>query len=185
MDPNIIITFHEVDHSDALEKRIRTKVDNLLRKHKFIEAIRVTVDMPHHHKHKGNLYQIRIDAHVAGKEVMINKQPGGPLQAHEDPYTAVNSAFKAATKALEKYTDKRQGKVKHHGIPLQGKIVRLEENKGYIETPTYPEIPFDEHVLSGGAVEDLKVGDFVTFSIAESEEKIIYATGVRIVTHPL
>jgi len=149
METKIEISFHNMPPSEALEKRIHKKIDKLLIKYPFLEKIRVMVDSPHHHKQKGNLYQLRIDMHIPGQELVVNKQPGGEMQAHENPYTTVNSAFKAATHKLEKHAQKLQGKTKTHAEHPHGTIVRLEDDFGFIQSPPLPEIYFHKKCCCG------------------------------------
>jgi ribosome-associated translation inhibitor RaiA len=178
------ITFHLVDHSEALEQRIRLKAEKLLKAHSQIINCRIVVESPHHHKHQGNLYQIRMDIKLPGEELVVNKQPGGKNRPHEDPYVAVVDAFNAAEHLLQRYKEKTHDTVKHHALPLHGKIAKLKENYGYIESPNSAEIYFHKHSLAEGIkFKDLKEGDPVHFIVGDEEGKNLSASRVKLIAY--
>lgn len=118
------------------------------------------MDSLQHHKHKGNLYQFRIDLYVPRKELMVRKLPGGEAHAYENPYTAANFTFKAANYMLKKYADKLHQKVKSHTEPLRGEIINLGKNFGHIKLSNNifsPSIYFHENAFLEGKFEDLKL----------------------------
>jgi len=84
MDPQI--TYRDMDHSPALDARIRELCNKLEQFHPKIMSCHVIVDERDRHKAKGNLFEVRIDVHVPGDEMVSHGQ-------HEDAYTAVNLAF--------------------------------------------------------------------------------------------
>jgi len=177
------ITFHLIDHSEALEQKIRLKAEKLLKAHSQIINCRIVVDSPHHHKRRGNLYQIRIDIKLPGEELVVNKQPRGKVRPHQDPYVAVIDAFKAAEHLLQRHKEKTHNIVKHHSLPLHGKISKLKENHGYIESPSAAEIYFHENSLAEGVkLTELKEGDPVHFVIGDEEGKNPSASLVKPVT---
>lgn len=102
------ITYRGLDHSPALDQRI----DELARKcdefHPKITMCHVVLDELDRHKQKGNLFEARIDLHVPGREIATHAQ-------HEDPYTAVTSAFDQMFRRLEEDDQIRRGEVKRHG----------------------------------------------------------------------
>lgn len=113
-EKKIFITFHQLDHSASLGDRIRRKAQKLNKMHPFILHNHIVVNRPHHHKHKGSAYQIRMDIKVPGQEIVITKQPGAKTHPHHDPFVVVDDAFKAAEQSLQKYKEKTHGIVKHH-----------------------------------------------------------------------
>lgn len=182
-EEKLYITFHLVDHSNALEQKIRLKAEKLLKVHSQIISCRIVVSSPHHHKHKGNLYNIRMDIKLPGEELVVNKQPGGKVRTHQDAYVAVVDAFKAARHLLQRYKEKTHGVIKHHALLLHGKIFELKENHGYIESPNISEVYFHEHSLAQGVrFSDLKEGDAVHFSAGDEGERNLSASFVKPVT---
>jgi ribosome-associated translation inhibitor RaiA len=133
MQRPVQISFKDMAPSPAIEARIREKVANLERFHARIVGCHVTVEAPHHHHRKGKLYNVRIDLSVPGEDVLVGKT--GPLDhAHEDVYVAIRDAFDAARRLIEDSARRMRGEVKSHDAPGHGKIVRLFDDYGFVET---------------------------------------------------
>ena len=98
------ISFRNMDASEAVEADIRDKVGKLERLYDRITGCRVIVEAPHRHRHKGNLYDVRIDITVPGEEIVVQRS-GPENRAHEDVYVAVRDAFNAATRRLRRARD--------------------------------------------------------------------------------
>jgi ribosome-associated translation inhibitor RaiA len=137
METPLKITFHNVDHSDAVEARIRNEVDKLERFHPRITGCRVAVEAPHRHGRKGTLYKIRIDLDVPGNALIVDR--AGPQDhAHEDIYVAIRDSFAAARRQLEDHARKQRGDIKQHEVPVHGTVARIiaEGDYGFIACPT-------------------------------------------------
>lgn len=115
MQEPIQITFRGIDPSEAVERRILAKAADLERFCSEIVSCHVTVDAQHHKHHKGNLYEVRIDLRVPGKEIVAGRDHGQD-HAHEDVYVAVRDAFDAAARQLEDHVRLRRGYVKRHEL---------------------------------------------------------------------
>lgn len=107
------ITFRGIPKSEAVEARIREKVDKLERFHSRIMSCRVAVEAEHQRHHQGNQYHIRIDITVPGKELVISREHHDN-HAYEDIYVAIRDAFNAAARQLEDHARIRRGEVKSH-----------------------------------------------------------------------
>jgi ribosome-associated translation inhibitor RaiA len=105
------ITFHDVDHSPALEQAIRERAGRLERFSPRILACRVAVETPHRRRTKGNHFRVRLSVSVPGEEIIVGRDPAQHA-AHEDPHVAVRDAFRAARRRLEDYEQVRRGQVK-------------------------------------------------------------------------
>jgi len=105
------VTFRDMEHSDAVETRIREKAEKLQRYYDRIMGCRVVVEMPQRHKHQGKLHSVRIDLTVPGAELVANHTQ------HEDVYVAIRDAFDAMSRQLEDYARKQRGEVKTHAAP--------------------------------------------------------------------
>lgn len=110
------ITFHGVDHSDAIESRIRKKIEKLEKLAGKIITCHVVVEVPHKHMHKGKLYSIKIDLSVPGDEIVVNRDSDKD-HSHEDIYVAIRDSFNEAKRQLQDYLRRRQGKTKTHRKP--------------------------------------------------------------------
>ena len=106
MDPQI--TYRGMDHSAALDSRIRELCNKLEQFHPKITSCHVIVDEHDRHKSKGNLFEVRVDVHVPGREIVASRQQ------HEDPYAAVTDAFHVMERQLEEDIRKLRGEVKRH-----------------------------------------------------------------------
>lgn len=109
------VTFRGIQHSDAVEARIREKVAKLEQFCDSIISCRVAVEGEHHHQHQGNLYKIRIDLSVPQKHLVVSRDHHDK-QAHEDIYVALRDAFDAAKRQLEEYTRIQRGETKNHRL---------------------------------------------------------------------
>ena len=114
MQTALNISFHDVARSEALETHIREKVETLEHLYPRLMRCNVTIEKPHRHKHQGNAFNVRIDLHVPGDEIVINRD------ANEDPYVALRDAFDVAKRLLMQHAQKIRGDVKHHSKPGAG-----------------------------------------------------------------
>lgn len=109
----IRISFHGVEHSDAIETRIREKIAKLEKFSSDIIRCHVIVETPHKHMHKGKLYSIKIDLTVPGHEIVVNRDSSLD-QSHEDIYVAIRDSFNEVRRRLQDHMRRAQGKVKLH-----------------------------------------------------------------------
>ncbi len=96
-----------MEPSPAVDARIRERAARLERFHDRIGGCHVTVQAPHQHHHKGQLYEVRLRVHVAGAEIVIDRE-GSQDHAHEDVYVAVRDAFDAAERKLEDHVRRHE-----------------------------------------------------------------------------
>lgn len=85
------ITFRDFDSSPAVEARVREEAGKLERFHPGIISCRVTLERPHRHHHKGNLFHASIFLTVPGGDVEVNRDSGKEHE-HEDIYVARRGA---------------------------------------------------------------------------------------------
>jgi len=165
------ITFRHMDHSDALEAKIREKAEKLEQFAEHITSCRVTVDLDHKHHHQGKLYGIKIDITVPGAEIIADRHPD-KHQAHEDVYVAIRDAFKAARRQLEDYARKHRNKVKTHETVPHGTIQTLfpHEDYGVISASDGREVYFHRNSVVGVDFNTLAEGDSVHFSEEVGEQ---------------
>ena len=107
------ITFRHMEHSPALEERIRKL---MLRLEKFSEHIlrcHVVVEVPHQHSRQGRLYKLRIEITVPTEEIVIDRAHPRD-HSHEDSYVELRDLFRATRRKLEDYERKRRHQVKTH-----------------------------------------------------------------------
>lgn len=110
------IAFRNMDASDAVEAKIRERAAALERFAANITSCRVAVELQARRQQQGNLFRVRIDLKVPGRELVA----GGKHDidhAHEDVYVAIRDAFDAARRQVEDYARRRRGEVKARAVP--------------------------------------------------------------------
>lgn len=121
IDTPVQITFHGVDHSDAIENRIRQKITKLEQIAGHIVSCHVVVEVPHKHTHKGKLYNIKIDLTIPGHKIVVNRNSHLD-HTHEDIYVAIRDSFNEAKRRLQDSMRRMQGNVKTHRNMTRKKI---------------------------------------------------------------
>lgn len=174
------VTFRGLDSSAAVEAKVYERVEKLEQLCGEIIGCRVMVEAPHRHHHRGNLYHVRIDLTLPGKEIVVTRDPK-QHNAHEDIYVAIRDAFDAARRRLEEYVRRRQQRVKHHEAPPQGAIMQLfpEMDYGVIVTPDNREVYFHRNCVIDAEFASLSEGMAVRF-VEEAGEQGPQASTVRL-----
>jgi putative sigma-54 modulation protein len=109
------ITFHGIDHSKALEERIRDKTAKLEQICERITSCRVVVEA--HHKNtsslhrKGEPFHISVNVTVPGAELVATRDPKDP-HINEDIQVALRDAFDNMGRQLRDYAARSRGEVK-------------------------------------------------------------------------
>jgi cold shock CspA family protein/ribosome-associated translation inhibitor RaiA len=158
--------------SDALRARIEREAGKLERFSHRITACRVAVIGRSGRRHQGELYHVRIQVVLPGRDdVVIDRNPDAD-HAHEDPYVAVRDAFNAARRRLQDHERRFAGRMKTHEAPPHGRVARFfpDEGYGFIETADGREIYFHRNALVNGRFDRLKPGAEVRFAEAEGEK---------------
>jgi ribosomal subunit interface protein len=95
MQSPLRITFRGATSSPALEAKIRDKAAKLEEFHPSIISCHVAVEEEARHHQQGRLFKVRIDLHVPGHDLAVNRDH------HEDVFVALRDAFDAAKRVLE------------------------------------------------------------------------------------
>jgi len=175
------ITFRGLESSDALEADIREKAEKLDRFSPDIMSCRVVVEARHKHHQDGNLYHVRVDLTVPGREIVTSPERT-PHHSLTDAYVAIRDAFDDVRRRLEDYERRRRQQVKAHEVPDHGKIARLnpEEDFGFIEAADGREIYFHRNSVLRASFDHLQAGQEVRFD-EEMGKRGPQATTVRVV----
>ncbi len=169
------ITARNFDLTETIEDAIREKARKLDLFYDQIMRCRVLVEAPHRRRHKGVLYNTRIDITVPDKEIVIKREP------HEDLYVSIGDAFRAAQRQIEDYDRERRRKVKYHEEMPRAIVSALFPEKGYgfLTTPDGREFYFHKNSVLGDKFKDLKIGTKVRF-VEELGEKGPQASTVKV-----
>ncbi len=102
------ISFDGIQHSDAVEARIREEVAKLEQFSDRIVSARVIVARPQHRHHKGDMFHITVHLVVPeAPDIVVSREPGAE-GAHDDVYVTLRDAFKAARRQLQDAVRKRE-----------------------------------------------------------------------------
>jgi ribosomal subunit interface protein len=164
------ITFRHMDTSEALTARIHSRVEELERFFDRIISCRVVVECQHQRHQQGNLFHVRVDLNVPGREIVVGRDLTA-RHAHEDAHVAVRDAFDAVRRLVEDHVRQSRGDVKLHAVPDHGTIARLiaEQDYGFIATADGSEIYFHRNSVASGGFDKLAAGDEVRFVVQEAE----------------
>jgi ribosomal subunit interface protein len=175
------ITFHGVQHSDAIEQYIRTRAEKLDTFAPRVMSCRVAVEMPHKHAQHGEHYRVRVDITVPGGEVVVERVPEGD-HAYEDLHAAIDAAFDDAGRRLQDFVRRQRGDVKPHERARHGVVTKLfsYEGYGFLRTPEGEELYFHRNAVLDGAFDRLKLDARVRF-VEDTAESGPHASTVALV----
>ena len=166
----IQITFRHTTSSPAIEARIHQRTEELERFFDRIISCRVVVECSQVRHRQGNLFRVRVDLKVPGREIVAGRDRAAN-RAHEDIYVAIRDTFDAAQRALEDHARLMRRDVKLHAVPDHGRIVRMlpEKNCGFILANDGNELYFHRNSVANDGFDKLSVGDEVRFVAQDSE----------------
>jgi ribosome-associated translation inhibitor RaiA len=116
MQEKLQIAVRGMDTPMGIEDMIRTHVAHLETFFDRITACKVMVERDQKRHHQGNLFHVRIDLIVPGREIAIRREPPAH-HAHEDLPVALRDAFDAAKRRLQDYVREMRGDIKTHSAP--------------------------------------------------------------------
>jgi len=102
MHTQLQITIRDMPHSDALDRRIRSKAAKLDEFHSNITSCRVTVEESRKHHRQGRHFQVIVDVRVPGREFVASRDHD------EDVYVALREAFDAIRRQIDEHTRSRR-----------------------------------------------------------------------------
>lgn len=184
METTLQITFKDIERSERVEAEIRERVDRIERIYDRITGCQVRVRAPHHRHRKGTQYVVDIDVALPSSTLNVGREPGDNL-AHQEILVAVRDAFNAMERKLRKWKDQHKGRPEHLLTPLQGRIDRLNQDKGSGEIATTDGrlIYFHRNCLIDCDFPDLAVGDTVELSVDHKDaDEGPHASMVRIIS---
>jgi len=101
------VAFDGVQHSDAVEARIREEAEKLEQFCNRIVSASIVVAKPQHRHHKGDTFHVRIHLVVPdAPDIAVSREPAA-TGAHEDVYVTIRDAFKTARRQLQDSVTKR------------------------------------------------------------------------------
>src|ERR1700751_5116270 len=98
----IQISFRHLEYSPSVAAAVRRKAAMLESFFPRITSLRVMIEPLEQRKQMGNIFHVRIDMGVPGKEIVV-RHDSKRKYAHEDVYVAIRDAFDVAKRQLEDY----------------------------------------------------------------------------------
>lgn len=180
----VLVTFRNMDRSDAIEAEIGERVARLEKFFDRISSCDVIVEAPHRHQKKGKHYVVRVRLVLPGQEILVDRDPKDSRD-RSDIRIAIRDAFAAAQRRLQDYVRRRRGDVKVHEAPPHGRVVRLfpEDGYGFIEATDGREIYFHRNSVVNDGFATLEVGSEVRFVESEGEKGPQASTVVPVGKH--
>jgi ribosome-associated translation inhibitor RaiA len=170
MQEPLQISFHNMESSEALERRVREHWAKVERHYDGIISARIVIEAPHKQPHKSTL-GISISIGVPGRDIVVKREQR--LHESDDHATwVINEAFQAVARQLEDYAQKQRRDVKtHEGEREYARIVRLypDQDYGFIETRERLNIYFHRDVVRDAAFADLEEGSEVLYTLAPDD----------------
>lgn len=172
MQEPLQIAFHNMEHSDFIEQRVRERMGKLERFYDGIISARIVIDAPHKQVkgHKGTL-GISISIGVPGRDIVVKREQR-LHESNEHLHWVINEAFEAAERQIEEYSRIRRKEVKVDA-PGQNyaRVVRLypEQDYGFIETREQHNIYFHRAVVRDARFDELELGSEVLYTLAPEE----------------
>jgi ribosomal subunit interface protein len=115
MQVPVQISFHGIDHSDAVEQRVKEKVAKLENYCSDITSCRVVIEVDHKNRsgdyQKGQPYHVHIDVSVPGDDLVVKRAPN----AHEDVYIAIRDAFQSMERQVKDYMERKRQPARRAG----------------------------------------------------------------------
>jgi cold shock CspA family protein len=167
IDEILEVSFHGSEPSQELKSELERRVVGLQTRYPSITTWRVFIEGP---SGSAGLFHVTIEARVPGAELAVSRSPGD-RDTHSDPFVALRDAFAAVERQLKQFYRQRQGTVKTLASPPQGKVVRLNHQKGYgfIAVNDGREVYFHKNAVVDSDFNHLTIGDAVELTIAYGE----------------
>jgi cold shock CspA family protein len=166
------ISFHGIESSDTLRRRVEEQAERLETREDDIVGARVVVEAAHAHGHK-RVLEVHVEISLEGKTVFAKREAQYPEPTGtRGYYTAVSDAFDAAIRQMDDFLSRRRRDVKtHEGARVYGRVVRLNRanEHGFIETPDGDNLFFHRAVVEDDDYERLAEGSEVIYDVAEAE----------------
>lgn len=174
MDRPLEVTFHNCQHSDAVEAEIRRHVGKLETRFPQLVGCRVSVEALHKQHRTGNVWDVHVVMSVPGKDLAVSREPHRAKEnyARPDVQSSLRDAFRAAERQLEAYKERpRQDWTPPSGSAVTGQVTQVlpENDHGFILNNLGSQIYFHRDSVTKSDFASLKVGDAVHYVEEEGD----------------
>lgn len=167
------ITYKGIDSSPTFDALIRDRAMSLERRHPRITGCRVVVDVPYRGSESAKVpLAVTVEVEIPNRSLVIGKDTQDRREMKDDHTAALNNAFTAVERQLDKIADLQDQDVKRHeGVAANGMIVGLFPDQGYgfIEVDNSTELYFTRNGVVGGDFDELDVGMMVQVTRATTD----------------
>lgn len=101
MNIPLVIHFHGLEKSDAIEARIRERCDWLAKRFARMTHCNVHVDALNRNAHKGKLVQVKVDVGIPGRNPLVVSAERDANNAQDAIGAAIQDAFASARRQLD------------------------------------------------------------------------------------
>jgi ribosomal subunit interface protein len=115
------VVFRGIDHSQAVADAVQKRLDKLERYSDEIQSLRVTLESPHNHHHKGKVFHVGVEAVIPNHDIQVNHDQHDKHE-HEDIYIAIRDAFNALERQIKSVYEKKR----HQDRAVQKPLETLE-----------------------------------------------------------
>lgn len=164
------ITFRDLPPSAAVAAHVERRAEKLETFFDRMSKCHVVVEEPHRHSRQGKKYQVEIDMHVPGKELVISRNPE---DSKEDLHATIDGAFDDAERVLEDYARQLKPDTKTHMTPPRGMIAKIFHDRGYgfiAADGDGHEVYFHRNSVIGERFEKLVTGAKVRFAEEDGDK---------------
>ncbi len=105
------VTFHGVEHSDAVERYVRRRAAKLDGAMERIVACRIALEHPHRSARHGDQYRVRVDVRIPGGEVVFASADRGD-GGSADLYAAIDAALEGARRRIKELRSRSRARVR-------------------------------------------------------------------------
>lgn len=172
MQRDPIITWRNIQKSDAVETIIHKRIAALEKVCPNALGLRITLSAPQKQRHAARGFDVRLHLDMSGPDLDIARSVRHGLAA-DDLVRAVNGAFSALERRAKETRRVMDGQeVKHHPAILHGEIIELEPELGYgfLRADDGQEVYFQKDGLVAGAWDDLSLGHMLRFRSQDGEK---------------
>lgn len=164
------ITFRDIPPSAAVAAHVERRAEKLETFFDRMSKCHVVVEEPHRHKRQGKKFQVEIDMHVPGKELVISRNPE---DSKENLHATIDIAFDDAERVLEEYARQLKFDMKIRMAPPRGVISKIFYERGYgfiAADDDGHEVYFHRNSVLGEKFDKLTTGDKVRYAEEDGDK---------------
>lgn len=157
------VAYRNVEPSEAVERQVLRGLARLGKLEPEIIRCHVMLELRHPRHRKGNLFHVRVDLTVPGREVTVSRTPPKHRES-EEPVTAIGEAFDKVRQRLAETLRVQRGDVKTHEVPPHGVVTDLFPDHGFIRAADGRVIYFHRNSVLNDAYDNVAEGAEVRFA---------------------